>query len=186
VADQIREEARRVSIRGTNIMSNMKYHLTSQLLDPKLRTHIMVKEEWSERMFDKVDWSSFETAFKRLSKNRQTVVSKSCHNLWHTGKLNGCIYQGNKSCCFCDAEEEDWNYFLTCGSLDATMTREASRAKVKKVMEMWKMSPGLWTAIEKGIQHYTRNASQNNKGSASPFPRTFNNPRNLLRQALRG
>jgi hypothetical protein len=37
----------------------------------------------------------------------------------------------------------------------------------------------------KGLQHYTRNASQNNKGAAEPFPGTFNNPRNLLRQAFR-
>jgi hypothetical protein len=29
-------------------------------------------------------------------------------------------------------EEEDWNHILSCGSLDATMAREASWAKVKK------------------------------------------------------
>jgi hypothetical protein len=32
-------------------------------------------------------------------------------------------------------EEEDWNHILTCGSLDATMAREASWAKAKKAME---------------------------------------------------
>jgi hypothetical protein len=31
---------------------------TSQLTDPKLRAHAMVKEEWSELMFDKVDWGA--------------------------------------------------------------------------------------------------------------------------------
>jgi hypothetical protein len=46
------------------------------------------------------------------------------------------------------------------------------------------MPPDFWTAIEKGIQHYARNAIQNNKGGAAPFPGTFNNPRNLLRQAF--
>jgi hypothetical protein len=82
---------------------------TSQLTDPKLREHIMVKEECSELMFDKVDWGALKTAFKRLSKNRQMTVSKSCHNLWHTGKRKGCIYREKKSCCFCHTEEEDWN-----------------------------------------------------------------------------
>jgi hypothetical protein len=52
-------------------------------------------------------------------------------------------------------------------------------------MAPWKMPPDFWIAIEKGLQHYTRNVSQNNKGAASPFPVTFNNPRNLLRQAAR-
>jgi hypothetical protein len=126
------------------------------------------------------DWTAFEIAFKRLSKNRQTAVSKSWHNLWHTGKRNGQIYRGKKECCFCKREEEDWNNFLSCGSLYATMAREASWAKVKKAMAPWKMPPDFWIAIEKGLQHYTRHASQNNKGAAGPFPGTFNNPRNLL------
>jgi hypothetical protein len=62
-------------IRRKKITNNMKYHLTSQLNDPKLRAHIMAKEEWSEHTFDNVDWTAFETAFKRLSKSRQTAVS---------------------------------------------------------------------------------------------------------------
>jgi hypothetical protein len=64
------------------------------------------------------------------------------------------------------------------------MAREASWAKVKNVMAPWKMPPDFWTAIEKGLQHYTINAIQNNKGSAAPFSGTFNNPRNVLRQAF--
>jgi hypothetical protein len=75
------------------------------------------------------------------------------------GKRNGCIYRGKKTCCFCHTEEDDWNQVIIWGSLDATMAREASWAKVKKVMEPWKMPQDFWTATEKGIQHYTRNAS---------------------------
>jgi hypothetical protein len=46
-------------------------------------------KRWSGHTFNKVDWTTFETAFKRLSKNRQTAVNKSCHNLWHTGNEMG-------------------------------------------------------------------------------------------------
>jgi hypothetical protein len=42
-------------MRRKKIMSNMKYHLTSQLTDPRLRAHSMEKEEWSESTFNKVD-----------------------------------------------------------------------------------------------------------------------------------
>jgi hypothetical protein len=52
-------------------------------------------------------------------------------------------------------------------------------------MAPWKMPPNFWTAIEKGLQHYTRNTSQNNKGAVAPFRGTFNNPLNLVRQAFR-
>jgi hypothetical protein len=113
------------------------------------------------------------------------AVSKSCHNLWHTGKRNGQVYRGKKACCFCNTEEEYWNHFLSCRSLDATMARKDLWEKFKKVMEPWKMPHDFWTAIEKGLQHYTRNASQNNKGVAAAFPGTFNIPWNLLRQAFR-
>jgi hypothetical protein len=65
------------------------------------------------------------------------------------------------------------------------MEREASWAKVKKATEPWEIPPDFWTAIEKGIQQYTINASQNNKGGASPFPGTLKIPRKLLRQAFR-
>jgi hypothetical protein len=41
-------------IRRNKITSNMKYHLTSQLNDPKLRAYIMAKEEWSDLTFDTV------------------------------------------------------------------------------------------------------------------------------------
>jgi hypothetical protein len=77
LADQIREEARGVYgarqnyphwptekatlfIRRTKITSNMKYHLTSQLTDPKMRAHIMAKQEWRDLMFNEVDWSVLE------------------------------------------------------------------------------------------------------------------------------
>jgi hypothetical protein len=68
-------------------------------------------------------------------------------------------------------EEEDWNHVLACGSLDATMTWNGQMS-----MEPWKMPPDFWMAIEKEIQHYTRNVSEKNKGGTSPFPGTFNPP----------
>jgi hypothetical protein len=45
------------------------------------------------------------------------------------------------------------------------------------------MPPDLWTALEKGIHYYKRDATKN-KGCASQFPGTFNTPRNLLKQAF--
>jgi hypothetical protein len=63
------------------MMSNMKYHLTSQLMDLKLRARIMEKEDWSNMTFDKVDWSAFETDFKRLSrigKRGSAKVATTC------------------------------------------------------------------------------------------------------------
>jgi hypothetical protein len=76
-------------IRRNKITSNMKYHLTSQLNVPKVRAYIMEKEEWSNLTLDKVDWIAFETAFKRLSKNRKKQGSKVVTNCGTRGNKTG-------------------------------------------------------------------------------------------------
>jgi hypothetical protein len=73
-------------IEGTKVTSGMKQQLASQLLDGKLQEYIIDNEKWSQYTFDSVAWSHYETAFKRLSKNRQVNISKACFNLWHTGR----------------------------------------------------------------------------------------------------
>jgi hypothetical protein len=47
------------------------------------------------------------------------------------------------------------------------------------------MSPEFFAALKKGIYYYMRDEGQYNKRRASPFPGTFNTPRNLLQEALR-
>jgi hypothetical protein len=100
-------------IKGTKITSVMKQQLASQLSDGKLHDYIIDKEKWSQYTFDSVAWSGYETAFKRLSKNRQVNVTKACFNLWHTGRKNARYYGGKKGCCVCNIQEEDWIHILT-------------------------------------------------------------------------
>jgi hypothetical protein len=66
----------------------MKHQLASQLSNGKLKEYIMDKEKWTQYTFDSVAWRDYETAFKKLSKNRQVNISKLCFNLWHTGRKN--------------------------------------------------------------------------------------------------
>jgi hypothetical protein len=72
-------------IRGSKITSRMKERLTQQLLDADLRAYLEKKELWSAQQFESIDWTNYRSAFKRLSKGRQTAVVKATHNLWHTG-----------------------------------------------------------------------------------------------------
>jgi hypothetical protein len=102
----------------------MKQQLASQLSDGKLKDYIIEKEKWPQYTFDSVSWRDYETAYKRLSKNRQVNISKACFNLRHTGRKHGRYYGGKKSCCLCNALEEDGIHILTCPSIDACMNRE--------------------------------------------------------------
>jgi hypothetical protein len=72
-------------IRGSKITSRMKERLTQQLLDADLRAYLEKKELWSAQQFESIDWTNYCSAFKRLSKGRQTAVVKATQNLWHTG-----------------------------------------------------------------------------------------------------
>jgi hypothetical protein len=53
-------------IEGTKVTSGTKQQLASQLLEGKLKEHIIDKEEWTQYTFDSVAWRECETAFKRL------------------------------------------------------------------------------------------------------------------------
>jgi hypothetical protein len=97
-----------------------------------------------------VAWRECEIAYKRLSKNRQVNISKAYFNIWHTGRKNGRYYSRKKSCCLCNALEEDWIHILTCPSIDACMSREELWAKVRKVMTHWKLPNEFWAAMKKG------------------------------------
>jgi hypothetical protein len=72
-------------IRGRKITSCMKERLTQQLVDAYLRAYLEKKELCSAQQFESIDWTNYRSAFKRLSKGRQTAVEKATHNLWHTG-----------------------------------------------------------------------------------------------------
>jgi hypothetical protein len=122
-------------IQGSKITSRMKERLTQQLLDADLRAYLEKKELWSAQHFEIIDWTNFSSAFKRLSKGRQTVVAKATHNLWHTGTRHQQYFREAKPCSVCNCETEDWRHVLTCGSIDASLHGAASWVKLRKSME---------------------------------------------------
>jgi hypothetical protein len=83
-------------IQGRKIMSRVKERLTQQLLDGDLRSYLVETEHWNAQYFESIDWTNYSSAFKRLSKGRQTAVSKATHNIWHTGTRHQQYYGGAK------------------------------------------------------------------------------------------
>jgi hypothetical protein len=51
---------------GSKITSRMKEQLTQQLLDVALRAYLEKKELWSAQQFERIDWTNYSSAFKRL------------------------------------------------------------------------------------------------------------------------
>jgi hypothetical protein len=142
-------------IGGSKIMSRMKERLTQQLLDVDLRALPEKKELWSAQQFESIDWTNYRSAFKRLSKGRQTAVVKATQNLWHTGTRHQQYFGEAKACCMCNCETEDWRHVLTCGSIDASIHIAVSWGKLRKSMDRWHLPQYFGTTIEKGVNHYT-------------------------------
>jgi hypothetical protein len=93
-------------IRGINITSNWKERLTQQVLDGDLQYYLMEKEQWTMHSFQNICWKRHETAFKRISKARQTQMANMCDNLRDTGARHSQWYGEVKPCCMCGDNED--------------------------------------------------------------------------------
>jgi hypothetical protein len=98
--------------------------MESQLHDKDMQKYLIEREVWTENQFDEIDWTSYETAFKRMGRSRQTSIAKVCHNMWHTGVKHILLYYHEPHpCCMCGEEKDDWRHIMTCRSLDASFHR---------------------------------------------------------------
>jgi hypothetical protein len=117
-------------------------------------------------------------------------VAKATHNLWHTSTRHQQYFGDVKPCCLCNCETENWRHVLTCGSLHASLHREASWGKLRKSMERWHLPPDFWMTKEKGINHYIEHSHKRTSNSKDNEPQQlfgvrFNTSSNLLQQAFR-
>jgi hypothetical protein len=118
------------------------------------------------------------TLKKQTGKHQQGLLQPVAH------RAKKCeVLRREKSCCMCNAQEEDWIHILTCPSIEACMNREDSLAKARKTMRHWKLPNDFWTALEKDVHGFTRHPV----GGAieTPFPPTYDNRRNRLKLAFR-
>jgi hypothetical protein len=75
----------------------MKTQMEIQLDDREMWKYLIEREVWTENQFDEIDWTSYETAFKKW-RSRQTSITKVCHNMWHTGLKHILYYQEPRPC----------------------------------------------------------------------------------------
>jgi hypothetical protein len=74
-------EASALFIRGMKVTGKMKEQLQKQVHDSTLRKFLIEKEIWTGQQLDGLDWKTYDAAFKRMGKSRQTAIAKACHGL---------------------------------------------------------------------------------------------------------
>jgi hypothetical protein len=58
--------------------------LQDAMREKPMKDYIMKKTQWSPAVFQKVDWTAHERAFKCLMHNKQISTSKLIHHLANT------------------------------------------------------------------------------------------------------
>jgi hypothetical protein len=93
-----------------------KYYstITQHHQDRLIIQYILKKMKWSMRSFNLVNWDAHETAFQRLTRNRQITTAKLVHNLANTNRQNFLYYQMSPNCPGCRLVEETFEHVLQC------------------------------------------------------------------------
>jgi hypothetical protein len=172
-------------IKDEKVTRKMKTQTESLLHDKDMRKYLTEREVWTENQFDEIDWTSYDTAFKRMGPSRQTSIAKVCHKMWHIGVKHILYYHEPRPCCISGDKKEDGRQVMRCRSLDASLQKADSWEKVKTDMERWQLPNDFWAAIKKGLQFYIdhplRRVKEDPKNRTpqpvSPFPHGFNQPR---------
>ena len=60
--------------------------ITKAFLDQPLQQYIQQKEDWTDTIFDSVDWKSFKQAMKKLTIHKCINVTKYIFNWQNTGR----------------------------------------------------------------------------------------------------
>jgi hypothetical protein len=101
-------------IKGDKVTSKMKPQMESQLHDKDMHKYLKEREVWTENQFDKIDYTSHDTALKRIWRSRQTSIAKVCHNMWHRGVKHTLYYHEPRPCCMCEEEKENRRHVMIC------------------------------------------------------------------------
>jgi hypothetical protein len=89
-----------------------------------MKDYIMKMTQWSPTVFQKVDWTAHERAFKCLTCNKQISTSKLIHHLANTNRQNHLFYGTSNKCPGCQSFEETFEHVLKCPFPSTTEWRD--------------------------------------------------------------
>ena len=110
---------------GHPVHTKISQKIRQAFLSPSLREFIQQKEDWTDEVFEAVDWRAFEVAMNKLTIHKQINVAKYIFNWQNTGKQkklfensNAITEQRNPTCVgMCPmqcGESETPQHFLQC------------------------------------------------------------------------
>ena len=104
-----------VHVEGKTIVSKLKRNLRKIIKRPRIQEYIKKKEEWTEEVFQEVDWEAHEQVVKN-AKVSERFITKLIHDILPTGKTISRykpFYDKRCPSCMEDVEEDRY-HLLRC------------------------------------------------------------------------
>jgi hypothetical protein len=130
------------------ITSHLYRVLRDAMHEKPMKDYIMKKTQWSPTVFQKVDWTVHERAFKCLMRNKQISTSKLIHHLANTNQQNHLFYGTSNKFPGCQSFEETFEHVLKCPSPSTTEWRDRCLKELEtNLMKISTPSPVLNTIL---------------------------------------
>lgn len=131
-------------IRGRWVTSKIKKHLYNARRTGPARTYMLEKYEWSDEVFDSINWTSIGNVRRKLTYVRRMQTSKIMHGWLPIMHMRQHI-TGISQCPGCRCEDETLEHFIKCPHHLMKMKRKEIIAALRK--------KGLGNWVPKSIVH---------------------------------
>ena len=103
-------------LKGRTITRDLKHSIREILSVPHLRKYYLKKFQWTDTIFDTVDWDIFRPVYKKyIAKNGIQWMHKYCSGKLPTGKrVQQWDHYHDRRCASCLEPVEDDNHIFTC------------------------------------------------------------------------
>ena len=131
-----------------------------------LRAYVMEKEDWTEDIFNSVDWQAFERGMQKLSIHKRINVTKYIFNWQNTGRQKQLFEDGRAmqeernpqivgTCPMGCGEHEDSQHYLRCTKLQDSKAIDQSFGEVRNWMRKHHTHKELEIILLTGLRHWT-------------------------------
>ena len=147
-------------LKGRTITRDLKQSIREILSVPRLKQYYLKKYQWTDTIFDTVDWDIFRPVYKKyITKNGIQWMHKFCCGKLPTGqRVQKWDYYHDKRCISCLQPVEDDNHIFTCEK------RKAHRRSILNQIKTLRQTVDvhLCDILQEGIMAYFKGECMTN------------------------
>jgi hypothetical protein len=121
-----------VTYKKKPITSSLPQQILTNLHYEPLKQKIQKDKNWSDTVFQTIDWQVYHKAIITLPRSHRVSITKLSHGLWNTNDQNKRFYNEADTCPTCKTESETISHIFRCLDTAAAQHRDSMEQKYKK------------------------------------------------------